>query len=85
MVMSSSYWIAISVIQSLYLCVCGEAIPLKSILDIQIQFWWMQEEKNAPLSFSLLKMTIFATESEGEILGSEGNLACPAYEIWKIW
>ena len=71
--MSSSFRIAISVIQSLDLCVRGEAIPLKSILDIQIQFWWMQEEKNTPFFFPLLKMTIFATESEGEILGSEGN------------
>lgn len=32
-----------------------------------------KEEKNTPLYFSLLKMTIFASESEGEILGSEGN------------
>ena len=38
LLMSSSYWLVISVFPSLYLCVCGEAIPLKSILDIQIQF-----------------------------------------------
>ena len=46
----------------------------------------LKDRKNPPYLIPIVKKTIFATESEGEILGSEGNRAyIEVCEFWKNW